>query len=394
MIQLMFVIGRCLLFAFFAGQSSTAMANYTLNMPVGVTKMSHEIYNLHMFIFFICMAVVLVVFVLLFYAVYYHRKRKGAKAKQFHGSLVIELIWTAVPLALVILMLIPTVRVLYRINDVSEAVINIKVTGIQWKWRYEYLEDGIVFFSNLSTPLEQIQGLAPKGKYYLYEVDKPLVVPVQKKVKLLFTSNDVNHSWWVPELGIKRDCIPGYINEAWIYIEKPGTYRGQCTELCGMQHGFMPVVVEAKTEKDYNDWLTLQKGGQLEVVKTLPRETLLSQGKQVYTNNCQACHQVSGQGLPPAIKALAGSKKVTGPADCPISILLNGIQGSAMQSFAEQLSDADIASVLSYIRTSWGNDNKESYGEDAGELIQPEMVTKARKDWQENGTVHTCTKME
>lgn len=361
-------------------------------MPMGVTKMSHKIYHLHMLMFYICLGIGALVFFAMFYTVFRFRKSKGAKAKHFHGSVWVEVIWTAVPLVLVIAMLVPAVRVLWQINDAREPLINVKVTGKQWNWRYEYLEDGLVFFSNLSTPISQIQGKEPKGPHYLLEVDKPLVLPVHTKVRLLFTSNDVNHSWWVPELGIKHDCIPGYIGEGWLYIEKPGVYRGQCTELCGMQHGFMPIVVEAKTEKDYQEWLTLQKGGTLEVVDTLPVEKLMANGKQIYTTNCQACHQANGQGMPPAIKALAGSKKVTGNIDCPISILLNGIQGSAMQSFAEQLSDEEIAAVLTYVRRSWDNDNQAVHGEQAGTPVQPKDVRVERKKWKEQGKVHACAK--
>ena len=375
-------------------QSPKLFAQWGMNMPVGVTKISEKIYDLHMLIFYICLGIGLVVFLMLFVTLYKFRRSKGVKAKHFHGSLWIELVWTGVPLLLVITMLVPAVRVLWEISDAREPVINVKITGKQWNWRYEYLEDGLVFFSNLSTPLEQIQGKAPKGKHYLLEVDKPLVLPVHKKVRLLFTSNDVNHSWWVPELGIKHDCIPGYIGEGWVYIEKPGVYRGQCTELCGMQHGFMPIVVEAKTEKDYANWLTLQKGGELKVVDTLPREELLSLGKQVYANNCQACHQPNGQGMPPAIKALAGSKKVTSKADCVIAILLHGVTGSAMQSFAEQLGDEEIASVLSYIRTSWGNDDVEKYGKHAGTLVQPKEVRLAREASKNGAPLHNCTKKE
>ena len=374
--------------------SDAVLAEYGMNLPMGVTLMSHKIYHLHMLMFYICLVIGLGVFIALFYALYRFRKKEGVKAQLFHGSVWVELIWTAIPLVLVIIMLVPAVRVLYELNDVRASTKNIKITGIQWKSRYDYLEDGLSFYSSLSTPMDQIKGKEPKGKHYLLEVDKPLVLPVRQKIKLLFTSNDVNHSWWVPELGIKRDCIPGYVGEAWIYIEKPGVYRGQCTELCGMQHGFMPIVVEAKTEKDYQEWLKLQKGGQLEEVKTMSKNDLLAKGKEVYAMNCQACHQENGQGLPPAIRALAGSKKVTGDEACPISILLNGIQGSAMQSFAEQLNDVEIAAVLSYVRNSWGNDDKAKHGDKAGSLIQPEEVKSARSDWKANATKHECVKKE
>ena len=235
------------------------MADYALNMPYGVTPTSHKIYNLHMLIFGICVFIAVGVFATLFYAIYAFRKKARVQAAQFHENVWVEVIWTVIPLILVILMMIPTVYVMYDLDDSSRPAINIKVTGIQWKWQYDYLEEGIGFYSNLSTTPAQIRGEVPKGKHYLLEVDKPLVVPIHTKIRFLFTSNDVNHSWWVPDLGVKKDCIPGYINDAWVKIDKPGTYRGQCTELCGMQHGYMPIVVEALAEADYQKWLQAQK---------------------------------------------------------------------------------------------------------------------------------------
>ena len=236
-----------------------ASAEYSINLPVGVTPVSHQIYDLHMLIFYICLAIGVGVFAALFYAIFAFRKSNGAVAANYHESLWIEILWTAIPLVLVVLMLIPAVRLLSKIDDTSKPVMNIKVTGAQWKWQYSYLEEGIEFYSNLSTSPAQIRGLQPKGKHYLLEVDKPMVVPIHQKIRLLFTSNDVNHSWWVPELGVKVDCIPGYVNESWIWIEKPGMYRGQCTELCGMQHGYMPIVVDARSEADYEKWVRSQQ---------------------------------------------------------------------------------------------------------------------------------------
>lgn len=236
-----------------------ASAEYSINLPVGVTPVSHQIYDLHMLIFYICLAIGVGVFAALFYAIFAFRKSNGAVAANYHESLWIEILWTAIPLVLVVLMLIPAVRLLSKIDDTSKPVMNIKVTGAQWKWQYSYLEEGVEFYSNLSTSPAQIRGLQPKGKHYLLEVDKPMVVPIHQKIRLLFTSNDVNHSWWVPELGVKVDCIPGYVNESWIWIEKPGMYRGQCTELCGMQHGYMPIVVDARSEADYEKWVRSQQ---------------------------------------------------------------------------------------------------------------------------------------
>ena len=234
-------------------------ADWVINMPRGVTPNSHKIYDLHMMMFYICLVIAVSVFIALFYAIFAFRKKPKAVASDFHESLTIEVIWTLIPLVLVGLMMIPTVYVMFDLDDTSRPDMTIKISGIQWKWRYDYLDEGLDFLSNLKTTPGMIRGSEPKSPHYLLEVDKPLVVPVHTKIRLLFTSNDVNHSWWVPELGVKMDCIPGYVNEAWVNIEKPGVYRGQCTELCGMQHGYMPIVVEAKSPADYAHWLAEQK---------------------------------------------------------------------------------------------------------------------------------------
>lgn len=230
-------------------------ADYVINLPVGVTPVSHQIYDLHMLIFYVCMAIGVGVFAVLFYAIYAFRKSKGAVAASYHDSFWVEVLWTVIPLVLVVILVVPAIRLLSQMDDATKPVMNVKITGSQWKWQYSYLEEGIEFYSNLATSPAQIQGKEAKGEHYLLEVDKPLVVPIHQKVRLLFTSSDVIHSWWVPELGVKMDCIPGYINESWIWIEKPGIYRGQCTELCGMQHGFMPIVVDARAEADYAKWV-------------------------------------------------------------------------------------------------------------------------------------------
>ncbi len=234
-------------------------ADWTINMPRGVTSISHKIYDLHMMVFYICLFIAVGVFIALFYAIFAFRKKPNAVASNFHESLTIEVIWTVIPLVLVIIMMVPTVWVMFDLDDTSRPQMNIKISGIQWKWRYDYLDEGIDFLSSLKSTPGMIRGTEPKSPHYLLEVDKPLVVPVNTKIRLLFTSNDVNHSWWVPELGIKKDCIPGYINEAWVNIEKPGIYRGQCTELCGMQHGYMPIVVDARSAADYKKWVQLQQ---------------------------------------------------------------------------------------------------------------------------------------
>ncbi len=242
--------------------SAAASAELGLNMPEGVTPLSREVYGLHMLILWICVLIGIVVFGAMFYSMYHHRKSRGSVPAQFHESTTVEVVWTIVPMLILIGMAIPATRVLVAMEDTSDADITIKVTGYQWKWQYDYLEDGISFFSTMSTPREQIAGVEEKGEHYLLEVDNPLVVPVGKKVRFLTTAADVIHSWWVPALGFKRDAIPGFINESWGRIDEPGTYRGQCTELCGKDHGFMPIVVVAKPEAEYQQWVSEQKAEQ------------------------------------------------------------------------------------------------------------------------------------
>jgi cytochrome c oxidase subunit 2 len=278
-------------------------------------------------------------------------------------------------------------------EDTSKADVSVLVTGIQWKWKYDYLDYDISYYSNLATPMAQIEGKEPKGKYYLLEVDKPIVVPIHKKIRFLFTSQDVIHSWWVPELGIKVDAMPGYISDAWAVIEKPGTYRGQCTELCGMMHGYMPIVLEAKTQEDYDAWLA-NKGQEPEVASVgemaavqMPQAEqidfndttkVLEKGLSVYRANCTACHKDNGQGMPPVFPSFVGTSIVVGPAEEHIKILLLGVKGKAMQSYADQLTDEEIAAVITYERRSWGNDDKEKYGEHAGSVVTPQMVADMR----------------
>jgi cytochrome c oxidase subunit 2 len=349
-------------------------------MPVGVTPISREIYYLHMTIFWIVVVIGVIVFSVLIYALINHRKSQGAVPAKFHSSLSVELTWTLIHFAILVLMAIPATRVLMLMEDDSNADLNIKVTGYQWKWKYDYLDENISFFSNLSTTQEQIEGKAPKGKYYLIEVDKPVVVPTHKKIRFLVTANDVVHSWWVPDLGVKRDAIPGFIHESWARIEKPGIYRGQCAELCGVGHGFMPIVVVAKDEADYKKWVAEQKGLALnqtnaaEQTKTLTKAELLEAGKKVYATTCTVCHQAGGTGMPPAFPPLKGGKVATGPVAENILQVLNGVKGTAMQAFRDQLSDKDIAAVVTFVRNSWGNDDQAKYGKSAGGIVQPSEV--------------------
>lgn len=239
--------------------SMTAAAEWRLNMPEGVTAVSQQVYHLHMLILWICVVIGILVFGTMFYSIYHHRKSKGAVAAHFHESTKVEIVWTVIPMLILISMAIPATRTLITLSDASKPDLTVKVTGYQWKWHYDYLDEGVNFFSTLSTPPQQIQGYAEKGPDYLLEVDNPLVLPVGKKVRILTTAADVIHSWWMPDLGWKRDAIPGFINESWTLIEQPGVYRGQCAELCGKDHAYMPIVVVAKTEEEYRQWVADMK---------------------------------------------------------------------------------------------------------------------------------------
>jgi len=339
--------------------SSAVYADTTLNLTAGVSPISHDVYELHMTVFWICVVIGVLVFGAMFYAMFYHRKSRGAKAAEFHSHPVLEVTWTIVPVIILVLMAIPATKVLLNMNNDAKDDLTIKITGYQWKWHYEYLEDGVSFFSNLSTPYDQINGNAPKDVDYLREVDHPLVVPIHKKIRFLITSNDVNHAWWVPDFGVKRDAISGFINEAWTVIDKPGTYHGQCAELCGVNHAFMPIVVIATTEQGYRDWVAKQKGqataGEAETNRAWTRDELMAQGEKVYNHICSACHQPGGVGLAPTFPALKGSKVATGPIEKHIETVMNGVPGTAMQAFRNQLSDVEIASIITYERNAFGN---------------------------------------
>src|ERR671919_2782753 len=274
---------------------TAARADFALNMPRGVSPVSHEVYDLHMLILGICGVIALGVYGVMFYSIYAHRKSKGAVAAQFHESTTLEVIWTVIPALILVAMAVPATRAMINMFDTKDAAMTIKVTGYQWKWQYEYLDDGISFFSNLKTPTDQIYEGKDKGENYLLEVDNPLVLPVNKKIRFVLTAADVLHAWWVPDFGWKQDTVPGFINENWVTIEKPGTYRGQCAELCGRGHGFMPIVVEAKTEEDYAKWVAEQKARMAEAQaaagQTFSQGELMQKGEAVYKASCASCHQ-------------------------------------------------------------------------------------------------------
>ena len=350
--------------------TAPAQAAWTVNMAPGATQVSNAVFDLHMIIFWICVVIGVVVFGAMGWSMYRHRRSTGQQPAHFHEHTRVEILWTVVPFLILVAMAIPATRTLIDIYDASDSDIDIQVTGYQWKWHYKYLGQDVEFFSNLSTPSEQIRNDSPKGEHYLLEVDQPLVLPVGAKVRFLITAADVIHSWWVPAFAVKRDAIPGFVNEAWTRLETPGIYRGQCTELCGKDHGFMPVVVEVKSRADYDTWLGERKAEAAKLKELTSKEwtleELVERGDKVYHSACAACHQAEGQGLPPMFPALKGSKIATGPISEHLGIVFHGKPGTAMAAFGKQLSEVDIAAVVTYERNAWGNDT--------GDMVTPKDV--------------------
>ena len=351
------------------------LAEYGLNLPRGVTPVSERAYDLHMLIFAICCVIAAVVFGVMFYSIVKHRKSQGVEAAQFHENTRVEVIWTLVPVLILVGMAIPATKALVAMEDTSNSDLTIQVTGYQWKWKYDYLDEEISFFSNMSTTPEEIAGEVPMSKHYLLDVDEPLVVPINKKIRILTTAADVIHAWWVPELGFKRDAIPGFINESWALIKEPGVYRGQCAELCGKDHGFMPIVVVAKTEDEYRQWVSDVKAEMEQAAaaaeRTWAMDELMAKGEEVYNTNCAACHQPNGQGMGEMFPALAGNPVLTG--DDPeehIEAVLAGRPGTPMAAFGPQLDDGQLAAVITYTRNAWGNDT--------GQAIQPDQIKAMR----------------
>jgi len=347
-----------------------------VNMTQGVTPISHNVYDLHMDIFWWCVGIGVVVFGVMFYTMIAHRKSKGAKAANFHESTSLEIMWTVIPFVILIIMAIPATKSLIEIYDTTESEVDILVTGYQWKWKYEYVGEDVSFFSNLSTDPNEINNLVPKGPNYLLEVDEPLVVPIGKKIRFLVTAADVIHAWWVPALAVKRDAIPGFINESWAYVEEPGIYRGQCAELCGKDHGFMPIVVEALSEADYAVWLTEKKASAAKLKALTEKEftfdELYAQGEVVYGKNCAACHQTDGKGISGTFPAIAGSAIATGVLGGHMDMVINGSSNNPMMSaFGAQLSEVDLASVITYQRNAFGNN--------MGDQVQPIDVLKFKQ---------------
>ncbi len=350
---------------------------YKLNLTEGHTQISHDVYDLHMLILWICVLVGIGVFGTMFYSIYHHRKSKGHKAEQFHENTLVEIIWTIIPALILLAMAIPATKTMMEMDNVKESDMTVKVTGWQWKWEYEYLGSDIRFFSNLDHASNQARQLDsntdPRSvSHYLLRVDEPLVIPVNKKIRFVFTAADVLHSWWVPDLGWKKDAIPGFINEAWASVDEPGIYRGQCTELCGRDHAFMPVVVIAMEQGDYDAWA--EKKG-LEVCKgksavDLPHDELMTKGAETYASNCATCHMADGAGIPGAFPALRGSAVVNGDIDAQANLILNG--KNAMPAFGKQLSATELASVITYTRNALGNSK--------GDEIQPKAIKEKLPD--------------
>ncbi len=390
-----------------------AHAEMEVNMSPGVTPISHQVFDLHMFAVWVCVGIAVVVYGVMIYSLFHHRKSKGVKAAHFHENTTLEVIWTVIPFILLIILAIPATQVLTRMEDTKNADLTIKVTGYQWKWQYEYLEDGIRFFSNMSTPIDEIYGDKAKDPWYLLEVDKPLVVPVNQKIRFLVTANDVVHSWWVPQLGVKRDAIPGFIHESWAKIDKPGVYRGQCAELCGVNHGFMPIVVKAVTQDEFKQWVAQQPKlsvqdrslptpsaeegvstsvpeGQAVIEPPLPVKTfseLMAEGKEQYGKYCSVCHQLNGTGMPPLFPALKGSSvAVGGSVARHIELVLKGVPGTAMQPFADQLTDEELAAIVTYERNAWENNT--------GDVVQPADVAAVRKDGVKAPIMHQTTNQQ
>jgi cytochrome c oxidase subunit II len=340
------------------------------------SRMAADIDWLHQVVMLLIIVIFVVVFGAMFYACYAHRKSKGHKAEQFHENTAVELIWTVVPAIILVAIAWPATKVLIAQKDTSAPDITVKVTGYQWKWGYDYVKgegEGISFLSTLATPRAQIEGKEPKGENYLLEVDNEMVVPLGKKIRVITTAADVVHAWWIPAFGTKQDAIPGFLRDIWFRPDQTGTFRGQCAELCGKEHGFMPIVVRVVSAEDYGKWVGEQKQKLAKAAeddtRTFPLQELVQRGEKVYAANCVACHQPTGRGAPPAFPPLAGSKVATGPEEGQIDVVLNGRPNTAMQSF-KQLSNTDIAAVITFTRNSWGNKASD---------VQPAEVKARRK---------------
>jgi cytochrome c oxidase subunit II len=357
--------------------SGAVLAEYPLNLTEGVTPTSHKVYELHMIILYIVTVIGLAVFAVMCWSIFHHRKSKGAVAAQFHHSTAAEITWTIIPILILVAMAIPATKTLVFMEKTGDAEMTIKVTGYQWKWKYDYLDEDISFFSTLAEEdnkaRQRDSGIDPNTiDNYLSNVDTPIVLPIDTKIRILTTSADVIHSWWVPVLGWKRDAIPGFINDNWTKIEEPGIYRGKCAELCGKDHGFMPIVIKAVPKEEYVAWVEEMKvaeaAKQDESGKEYTLDEQLARGEKIYNTQCAACHQAKGQGIEGMFPALDGSPIAIGAAADHIDMVLKG--KNLMPAFKEQMSDAEISAVITFERNSWGNS--------VGDVVQPADVKAAR----------------
>ena len=368
---------NCLTLAFLASFSTLTFA-VEFDLREGVTDMSQRIQDLHHLSLAVCVVVGIVVFGAMFYSIVAHRRSRHPKPADFHESLLVEIVWTTVPILILVGMAIPATTTLLEIEDNSDPDLTILITASQWKWHYQYLEADIGFYSNMTTPTAQINNLEPKGENYLLEVDNPLVLPTNKKVRFLTTSNDVIHSWWVPDFAVKQDAIPGFINEAWARLDQPGLFRGQCAELCGKDHAYMPVVVEVRLEAEFDKWIDDQRlakelsSGQAvaDRNKTWTMAELMPIGEQVFLTHCATCHESTGVGQGVTYPALAGGEIPNGPLEVHIDLVMNGKGGTEMQSWAPQLSDRELAAVITYERNAWGNSTND--------VVQPKTIYATR----------------
>ena len=345
---------------------------WDLNMPVGVTDLSVEVFDLHMLIFIICVLIGIVVFGIMLISILMHRKSHGVKPATFHESTTLEIAWTIVPFLILVVMAIPATFTMSELYDAGDADLDIEIRGYQWKWQYTYLDEAdpenqLSFFSNLRTDQDEIYNRAPKGEHYLLEVDNPMVIPTGKKVRFLITANDVIHAWWVPDLAVKKDAVPGFMHESWTRVDKPGIFRGQCAELCGKDHGFMPIVVRAVEPEEYEVWLADRKATQGNIdLSFMSMEVQMAEGEAAYTTYCATCHLPNGQGIPPAFPSLVGSPITQGSVEEHLELILNGKPGTAMQAFRQQLTPRQLAAVTTYERNAWGNDT--------GDMVQADEV--------------------
>jgi len=355
----------CIL-AMFASIASANNYADVINMPVGVTSVSQSMYGIHMLVFWVCFAIGVLVFGFMFYTMFAYRKSKGAVASKFHDNLFVEIVWTAIPTVILVLLAIPATKSIIHSYNTDQSEIEIMVTGSQWKWQYHHLGTDVKYLSQLITPDEEISNISAKGEYYLQEVSDPLVIPANTKVEFKITSHDVIHSWWVHDFGVKRDAIPGYITESWANVEQPGIYHGFCAELCGKGHAYMPVVVKVVPREEYDTWLAAKQEeyNQLQelIQLNMSYDELMQRGETMYNRSCASCHGVDGLGIPGVFPSMREGVTL-GDIDKHLDVVVNGVAGTAMQAFGNQLNEVDLAAIITYERNAWGNDT--------GDIVQP-----------------------